>query len=64
MSPSLGCPVNQPFMAHNDCHKYYICIASLPIAISCPDKMAWDKEQMQCTEEALFVCEHQPFYYY
>lgn len=44
-------------MAHErDCHKYYICIASLPIAISCPEQMAWDDSSMQCTDEALALC--------
>lgn len=41
-----------------DCHKYYICIATLPIAISCPENMAWDDDTLQCTEEALAICEN------
>lgn len=53
----IVCPEDASFMAHErDCHKYYICIASLPIAISCPEQMAWDDASMQCTDEALALC--------
>jgi len=51
------CPGTQAFVGDpHDCHKYYICIGGLPIATSCPEKMAWNSEMSQCNEEAWEKC--------
>jgi len=53
----IRCPGTQAFVGDpEDCHKYYICIGGLPIATSCPEKMAWDKELAQCNEDAWTEC--------
>lgn len=57
MNVLSDCPGTQAFVGDpRDCHKYYICIGGLPIATSCPEKMAWDNEMTQCNEEAWEKC--------
>jgi len=53
----IECPGSQVFIGDpGDCRKYYICIGGIPIATSCPDRMAWDKDMTQCNEEAWQHC--------
>jgi len=53
----IRCPGTQAFIGDStDCHKYYICIGDLPIGTSCPEKMAWDADILQCNEEAWLKC--------
>jgi len=53
----IECPGSQVFIGDpGDCRKYYICIGGIPIATSCPEKMAWDKDMSQCNEDAWQQC--------
>jgi len=53
----ITCPDTQAFLPHEkDCRKYYICIDGMPIATSCPDNTAWDKNLVQCNEESWKKC--------
>ncbi|KAG4076251.1 hypothetical protein HA402_014800 [Bradysia odoriphaga] len=53
----ITCPDTQAFIAHeSDCRKYYICIERMPIATSCPENTAWDKNNLQCNEESWRQC--------
>lgn len=53
----IKCPDTQAFIPHeDDCRKYYICIERMPIATSCPENTAWDKNMSQCNEESLKKC--------
>jgi len=53
----ITCPDTQAFIPHEeDCRKYYICIERMPIATSCPENTAWDKNLHQCNEESWKQC--------
>lgn len=44
------CPMNvQTYYPHSeDCRKYYICIAGLPVLTTCPDELYWDDTNKFC----------------
>lgn len=44
------CPLNvQTYYPHSeDCRKYYICIAGLPVLTTCPDELYWDDTNKFC----------------
>lgn len=44
------CPLNvQTYYPHSeDCRKYYICIAGLPVLTTCPDELYWDDSNKFC----------------
>ncbi|KAJ6642574.1 putative chitinase 10 [Pseudolycoriella hygida] len=53
----INCSGSQTFVGDpQDCRRYYICIGDLPIATSCPEQMAWDKNVSQCNEDAWLEC--------
>ncbi|KAL5290931.1 hypothetical protein ACFFRR_010369 [Megaselia abdita] len=44
------CPMNvQTYYSHpEDCRKYYICIAGLPVLTTCPDELYWNDKHKFC----------------
>ncbi|EDV96589.1 probable chitinase 10 [Drosophila grimshawi] len=54
----LKCPSDQQsYLSHpDDCSKYYICIAGMPVLTSCPRGLYWDQKSGYCDQAKNVKC--------